>query len=79
MPGDPDVLYEANLVPAVLTTADLLMAVAVKLPPFWPDNIMTWLVQAESQFCLKGVITSPISSTMWFKACLRLMQLKFWT
>ena len=44
MPGDPDVLYEATLVPAVLTTADLLMAVAVKLPPFWPDNIKMWLV-----------------------------------
>ena len=34
------------------------MAVAVKIPPFWPDNIKTWLVQAESQFRLKGVITS---------------------
>ena len=31
MPGDPAVL---NGAPAVLTAADLLMAVAVRLPPF---------------------------------------------
>ena len=58
MPGDPDILDEAPEVPAILNAADLLMAVAVKLPPFWPDNIKTWLVQAESQFRLKGVVTS---------------------
>ena len=51
MPGDPAVLDKA---PA----ADLLNAAAVKLPPLWPDNITTWLVEAESQFCLKGVTIS---------------------
>ena len=34
------------------------MAVAFKLLPFWPNNIDTWLVQAKSQFHLKGVVTS---------------------
>ena len=53
------------------------MAVAVKLPPFWPDNIKTWLVQAESQFRLKGVITSQTKFD--YMVILRLMQLKFWT
>ena len=38
--------------------ADLLMAIAVKLPSFWPDNIETWLIQLESQFCLRGVVCS---------------------
>ena len=30
-------------------------AVAVKLPPFWPDNIDVWFAQVESQFRIKGV------------------------
>ena len=34
------------------------MAVAVKLPPFWPNNIETRLVHNESQFRLQGVTTS---------------------
>ena len=55
MPGNLAILGEAA---SVLTSADLLNAVAVKLPPFWPDNIETWLVQAESQFHLKGVTSS---------------------
>ena len=58
MPGDPAVVDGAQIVPAVLYAADLLMAVAVKLPPFWPDNIETWLIQSESQFPLKGVTCS---------------------
>ena len=59
MPRDPGILDEdAITVPAVLTSTDLRMALAVKLSPFWPNNIETWLVQAESQFRLKGVITS---------------------
>ena len=45
-------------VPTSLSTADLLMAVAVKLPLFWPEHIKTRLVQAESQFRLKGVVVS---------------------
>ena len=56
MPVDPAVLDEASSV--LLTAADLLMNVAVKLPPFWPDNITTWLVQTKSQFRLKGVTVS---------------------
>ena len=63
MPGDPGVLDEAPRVSAVLTAADLLMAVAIKLPPFWPNNIKTWLVQAKSQFHLKGVVTSQTNVT----------------
>ena len=42
----------------VLTAADLLNTFAIKLPPFWPDNIKTWLIQSESQFRLKGVTVS---------------------
>ena len=55
MPGDPAILDEAPKVPAVLTAADFLWLL---LSSFWPDNIETWLVQAESQFHLKGVTTS---------------------
>ena len=58
MPGDSAVVTEAERVPTVLSTADLLNIVAVKLPPFWPDNIETWLIQLESQFRLKGVVCS---------------------
>ena len=55
MPGDPAFL---NGAPAVLTAADLLMNVAVELPPFQPDNIETWFVRTKSQFRLKGVTVS---------------------
>ena len=58
MPGDPAVFDGAQIVPDVLSAADLLMYVAVKLPPFWPDNIKFWLIQSESQFCLKGLTFS---------------------
>ena len=58
MPGDPAVLREAKNVFTALSAANLLTAVAVKLPPFWPDNVKTWLVQSESQFRLKGVTCS---------------------
>ena len=51
MPGDPAILKG---VPAT----DLLMAVAVKLPQLWPENIETWFVQAEPQFRLNGVVVS---------------------
>ena len=56
MPRDPAVLHGASAV--ILTAADLLMNVAVQLPPFWPNNMETWLVQTESQFHLKGVTVS---------------------
>ena len=52
MPGDPAIL---NKRPEGLTGADLLNTVAIKLLPFWPDNIEKWLIQSKSQFCLKGV------------------------
>ena len=45
MPEDPAVLKG---VPAILSAADLLNVVAVKLPLFWPDNIKTLFVQTES-------------------------------
>ena len=55
MPGDPAVLKG---VPLSLNTADLLNAVAMKLHPFWPNNIETWLVQSESLFRMNGVTAS---------------------
>ena len=55
MPGDAAVLKG---VPAALSATNLLMAVAVKLPLFWPENLKTWIVQTESQFRLKGVVVS---------------------
>ena len=58
MPGDPAVFEEAENVLAALSAADLLNAVAVKLSPFWPDNIETWLIQSELKFGLKGVTCS---------------------
>ena len=48
MPGDPAVDEEAKNVPDALSDTVLLAAVTVKLPPFWPDNIETWLIQSES-------------------------------
>ena len=57
MPGDPAILDERPE-RLVLTAADLLNTAAVKLPPYWPDNIKTWLIQSESQFRLKGVTVS---------------------
>ena len=57
MPGDTAVL-DKRPEGLVLTAADLLNTIAVKLPPFWPDNIQTWLIQSESQFHLKGVTVS---------------------
>ena len=57
MPGDPAVLNERPE-GLVLTAGDLLITIAVKLLPFWPYNIETWLIQSESQFRLKGVTVS---------------------
>ena len=58
MPGDPAVVKEVDRVPVALSATDLLTAIAVKLPPFWPDNIETWLIQSESQFLLIDVTCS---------------------
>ena len=58
MPENPAVLDGAKGDSAVLSATDLLMAVAVKLPPFWPDIIKTWLILSEPQFRLKGVVCS---------------------
>ena len=49
MPGDPAVL-DKKVEGPILTAADLLHSVAIKLLPFWPKSIKTWLVQSESQF-----------------------------
>ena len=56
MPGDPAICDEASAV--VLTAAYLLKNVAVKLPPFWHNNIKRWLVHTKYQLCLKGVTVS---------------------
>ena len=56
MPGDPPICDEASAV--VLTAAYLLKNVAVKLPPFWHNNIKRWLVHTKYQLCLKGVTVS---------------------
>ena len=57
MPGDP-ATFDYRAEGLVINVADLLHSVAIKLPPFWPDNIETWLIQSESHFCLKGVTMS---------------------
>ena len=57
MPGDPATL-DHRVEGPILTAADLLHRIAIKLLPFWPDNIETWLIQSESQFRLKGVTVS---------------------
>ena len=54
MPGDPAVLDERPKGLA-LTATELLHSLGVKLLPFWHENIETWLIHSESQFCLKGV------------------------
>ena len=58
MSGDPAVIEEVKSVPAELSATNLHAAITVKLPPFWPVNIQTWLIQSKSQFCLKGVTCS---------------------
>ena len=58
MPGDPAVVNGAEIVPSELSASDLLMAVAVKLHPFWPDNTKTWLIHSASQIRQKGVTCS---------------------
>ena len=35
-----------------------LYAVALKLPPFWPDSCESWFINAESQFHLKNITSS---------------------
>ena len=55
MPGDASI-FEG--VPDKVSSADLFNTVAMKLPPFWPENIETWFVQSESQFQLKGLTSS---------------------
>ena len=57
MPGNPAILEKRPEVLA-LTATELLHSVGVKLLPFWPKNIEMWLIQSESQFCLKGVTVS---------------------
>ena len=35
--------------------ATRVVAVSVKLPPFWPDKTQLWFAQAEAQFEIKGI------------------------
>ena len=54
MPGEPAILEERPE-KLSLTAAELLHNLGVKLPPYWPKNIETWLIQSEHHFCLKGI------------------------
>lgn len=40
-----------------------LSAVAIKLPPFWPENAAVWLLQAEAQFATRNI---TIDATKYF-------------
>ena len=62
MSGDPAVVEEVGIVPAALSAANLLTAVAVKLPSFWPYNIETWLIQ------LPAVRPSLTPSRSWISS-----------
>ena len=44
-------------------------AVAVKLPPFWPESAEVWFAHAEAQFNIKGIS----SSTTKFYHCVAAM------
>ena len=43
--------------------------VAIKLPPFWPQQARVWFVQAEAQFVIKGV-TADLTKYSYVTAAL---------
>jgi hypothetical protein len=43
-------------------------AVAIKLPPVWTSNIVSWFVQAEAQFGLRK-ITDDITKVLAHGGC----------
>ena len=49
-------------VKAAVGTA-MAAAVAIKLPPFWPDKTDLWFAQAEAQFGLKSI---TVEKTKYF-------------
>ena len=57
MPGDP-VLTTGGASQPELPQSSHLYAVALKLPPFWPDSCESWFINAESQFHLKNITSS---------------------
>jgi len=40
-----------------------IAAVAVKLPPFWPEDPHTWIQQVEAQFVIRGI---TVDSTKFY-------------
>ena len=57
MPGDP-VLTTGGASQPEPPQSSHLYAVALKLPPFWPDSCESWFINAESQFHLKNITSS---------------------
>ena len=52
-----------------MSTSAETNGVAIKLPPFWPQQARVWFVQAEAQFVIKGV-TADLTKYSYVTAAL---------